>query len=151
LLRAIGASAGALFLAVGKPDLRAKLQIAQLVVFALSLYPLCRAFGVLGVAYSVTAYSLLNLPAAHFGLRLVELGPSSLLRPLLVDVIAAVSGACCAWLCAHWLGLYALPALFTLIVAGACGLGVTALMLLWLEPNGELAQSLRALRRLRRA
>ncbi|HET8934705.1 MAG TPA: lipopolysaccharide biosynthesis protein [Polyangiales bacterium] len=151
LLRAIGASAGALFLAVGRPDVRAKLQIGQLLVFALSLYPLFRSYGVLGVAYSVTAYSVLNLPAAQFGLRLVELGPTALLRPALVTLIAAVSGACCAWLCAHGLEVYAAAPLIALIVAGLCGLGSTALMLLWLEPNGELAQSLRALRRLRRA
>lgn len=151
LLRAIGASAGALFLAVGRPDVRAKLQIGQLIVFAISLYPLFQSYGALGVAYAVTAYSVLNLPAAQIALRLVGLGPGALLRPALLTIVAAVSGAACALGCARGLELYAAPPLFALIAAGLCGLIASALMLLWLEPNGELAQALRALRRLRSA
>jgi O-antigen/teichoic acid export membrane protein len=151
LLRAIGASAGALFLAVGKPDLRAKLQIGQLLVFGLSLYPLFRAYGVLGVAWSVTAYSLLNLPAALYGLRLVGLVPGSLVRSTLVTIVAAVSGGACAFASARALEAYAAPALLALIAGGLSGLGVTALLLLWLDPQGELAQAVRALRRLRSA
>jgi PST family polysaccharide transporter/lipopolysaccharide exporter len=149
LLRAIGASAGALFLAVGKPDVRAKLQIGQLLVFVLSLYPLFRAYGVLGVAWSVTAYSLLNLPAAHIGLRLVGLGPRALARSTLLTLLAAVGGGASALLCVRVSAAYAAPALFALIAGGLSGLSVTALLLLWLDPKGELAQSVRALRRLR--
>jgi len=149
LLRAIGASAGALFLAIGKPDVRAKLQIAQLLVFAASLYPLFQGYGVLGVALSVTAYSVLNLPAAQYGLHLVGLGPGALLRPILITIVAAVSGAGGALLCARALGRIGAPLLLQLIVAGLSGLLVIALLLMWLDPKGELAQSLRALRRLR--
>jgi O-antigen/teichoic acid export membrane protein len=149
LLRAVGASAGALFLAVGKPDVRAKLQIAQLVVFAVVLYPLFQAYGVLGVALAVTAYSVLNLPAAQYGLQLVGLAQGALLRPILITVVAAVSGTAGALFCARGLERLAAPALLQLIVAGAVGLALIALILMWLDPKGELAQSLRALRRLR--
>jgi O-antigen/teichoic acid export membrane protein len=149
LLRAVGASAGALFLAVGKPDVRAKLQIAQLVVFALVLYPLFQAYGVLGVALAVTAYSVLNLPAAQYGLRLVGLTQGALLRPILITIVAAVSGTAGALLSARGLERLAAPALLQLVVAGAVGLALIALILMWLDPKGELAQSLRALRRLR--
>ena len=149
LLRAIGASAGALFLAIGKPDVRAKLQIAQLLVFALSLYPLFHSYGVLGVALAVTAYSVLNLPAAQYGLQLVGLAPGALLRPILITVVAAVSGAGCALLCVRALDRLLAPLLFQLIAGGISGLSVIALLLMWLDPKGELAQSLRALRRLR--
>ena len=149
LLRAIGASAGALFLAIGKPDVRAKLQVAQLVVFALGLYPLFRGYGALGVAWAVTAYSVLNLPAALYALRLLGLRASMLLRPIAITIAAAACGAGCALLCVYGLERLAAPLLLQLIVAGACGLALVALLLMWLDPNGELAQSLRALRRLR--
>jgi O-antigen/teichoic acid export membrane protein len=149
LLRAIGASAGALFLAIGKPDVRAKLQIAQLLVFAASLYPLFHEYGVLGVALAVTAYSVLNLLAAQYGLHLVGLGPGALVRPIAITILAAVSGAASALLCLRALDRVAAPLLLQLIVASSAGLGVIALLLMWLDPKGELAQSLRALRRLR--
>ena len=55
-MRAFGASAGALFLAIGRPDLRTKIQLAQLVVFAVAIYPLYLRFGVLGVAWAVSLY-----------------------------------------------------------------------------------------------
>lgn len=150
LLRAIGASAGALFLAIGRPDVRAKLQIAQLLVFALCLYPLFRAYDVLGVALAVTAYSVLNLPAAQFGLRLVNLPQSALLRPIAITVFAAFSGTGGALLGVYALQRVAAPLLVQLIVASLIGLGLVGLVLMWLDPKGELAQSLRALRRLRR-
>jgi PST family polysaccharide transporter/lipopolysaccharide exporter len=143
VLRAVGASAGALFLAIGRPDLRAKLQVAQLLVFALTIYPLYRAYGVLGVAWSVTAYSLLNLVGAAFCLREAGLELRAMARPLLLTSLAAVSGGGCAWLCVRALAGYPLPAL---LVGGAVGLAVTALTLLRLDPEGELAISLRALR-----
>ena len=132
---------------MGRPDLRAKLQIGQLSVFALSLYPLFRAYGVLGIAWSVTAYSVLNLPAAYFCFRLVELRPSSIARSLLVTTFAAVSGGGCALLCARLLYGYPLAAL---IAGGISGLAVTGVLLLWLDPQGELASALRALQRLRK-
>lgn len=149
LLRAVGASAGALFLAIGKPDLRAKLQIAQLAVFALSLYPLFKAYGVLGVALAVTSYSVLNLPAAQYGLRLVGLPHSALMRPIVITILAAVSGAASALACVRVLERLGAPQLLQLIAGGLCGLSAIALVLMWLDPQGELAQSLRALRRLR--
>jgi len=97
----------------------------------------------------VTAYSVLNLPAAQYGLQLVGLSQGALLRPILITVVAAFSGTAGALLCARGLERYAAPALLQLIVAGAVGLALIALLLMWLDPKGELAQSLRALRRLR--
>jgi O-antigen/teichoic acid export membrane protein len=148
LLRAVGASAGALFLAVGRPDLRAKLQIAQLVVFALGLYPLFHAYGVLGVALSVTAYSVLNLPAAQFCLRLVGLGPAALLRSTALTLLAAVSGGAGAFGTARGLEQLGAPAWVALISGGLAGLAISGGLLLWLDPSGELASGLRALRKL---
>jgi O-antigen/teichoic acid export membrane protein len=151
LLRAIGASAGALFLAIGKPDVRAKLQVGQLLVFALSLYPLFERYGVLGVAWAVTAYSVLNLPAAHYALRLVGVSWRSLARSISATLLAAVSGGAAALFCARALTAAAAPELLALIAGGLAGLSVTLLLLFWLEPQGEHAQALRALRRLRPA
>lgn len=147
LLRAIGASAGALFLAIGRPDLRAKLQSAQLVVFLLTIYPLYRAYGVLGVAWSVTAYSLLNLVAGHYCLRACGLRLRVMARPALITAVAALGGGIAALLCARFLSDHAFAALLT---GSLSGLFVTLALLQWLDPEGELGHALQALAKLRR-
>ncbi|MEY4580888.1 MAG: hypothetical protein RL701_5591 [Pseudomonadota bacterium] len=146
LLRAIGASAGALFLAIGRPDLRAKLQFAQLGVFALTIYPLYVRYGVWGVACSATLYSLLNLWAAYACFRLCQLPLSTLGRASIAHSCAAVCGSAVAYVVARALTAYAWPAL---VLGGLSGVLVTALLLAWLDPAGEVGPMLRALRRLK--
>ena len=146
LLRAVGASAGALFLALGRPDLRAKVQLAQLAVFALSIYPLYHRYDVLGVAASVTLYSLLNVWAAYLAFRLCEVPMRALGQPSLAATIASLGGCAAAILCAHALEGHAWPAL---LLGSAVGVLSTLLLLHWLDSSGELRQAVRALRRLR--
>ena len=137
LTRAVGASAGALFLAIGRPDLRAKLQLVQLAVFGLSLWPLYTRYGVLGVAWSVTAYGLTNLPAALLCFRLCGAPLSQLLWPALRMTLAAVSGALAAYAAAR--SFPQLP-LLALTLGSLLGLGVCVGALAWLDPRGEIAQ-----------
>ena len=150
VMRALGASAGALFLAVGRPDLRTKIQLGQLAVFAGSIYPLYQRFDVLGVAWAVTAYGCLSVYAAYLCFRLCDLALSRLARPALTVCAATLAGGLAAGTTAHALAAYPLAAL----VAGSCtGLGVLLGVLLWLDQRGaagyrhELTRSLQALRK----
>ena len=151
VMRALGASAGALFLAVGRPDLRTKLQVAQLLVFGATIYPLYLRFGVLGVASAVSLYGCSNVYAAYLCFRLCQLAPSLLWRPALRVGAATLLGAAFAWLPAHaWLGS---RPLLGLIVGAASGAVATLGALWWLERHDtdgyrhELEQALRALQR----
>jgi O-antigen/teichoic acid export membrane protein len=150
-MRALGASAGALFLAVGRPDLRAKLQIAQVVVFAATLYPLYSRFGVLGVAWSVTAYGFLSVYAAYLCFDLCEISLAALGRPTLAATLASLLGAAAAWLCALPFG----PphALLALVAGSGAGVLVTLAVLAFLDRGDALgyrAQLSAALRSMRK-
>ena len=151
VMRALGASAGALFLAIGRPDLRTKIQIAQFVTLAVSIYPLYLAHGVTGVAWAVSLYGCLSVYAAYLcfdlcGLRLAALWPA-----VFRVSAATLLGAAAAWAIGHsW--LHAAP-LAGLIAGGCVGLALTAGVLLWLDRHDqsgyakELAQALGALRK----
>jgi lipopolysaccharide exporter len=151
VMRALGASAGALFLALGRPDLRTKIQVAQLAVFAAAIYPLYLRFGVLGVAWAVSLYGCLSVYAAYLCFALCQLAPSRLWRPAFRVSVATLLGAALAWLPAHaWLRSQPLLAL---IIGALSGGTATLLALLWLDRNEasgyrhEFEQALRALQR----
>jgi len=144
VLRSLGASASALFLAVNRPDLRAKLNFSQLCLFASSVYPLYASFGVLGVAWSVTLYSALQCWAVVQAFHLCKLSVTSDGRSSLVTTAAAVAGAAVAYACVHMLGERAWLALICGSVLGAL---MTAISAAWLHRSGEwggLVWSLRA-------
>lgn len=146
LTRAVGASAGALFLAIGRPDLRAKLQLVQLTVFGLSLWPLYTHYGTLGVAFAVTAYSLTNVPAAYLCFRLCGARFGLVGWPALRMTVAAIGGGAAAYAAARALSSLPLAALLT---GSILGLGVGIAALAWLDPQGEIAQVRVALNKLR--
>jgi O-antigen/teichoic acid export membrane protein len=152
VMRAFGASAGSLFLALGRPDLRTKIQIAQLVVFAGSIYPLYLHFGVIGVAWAATLYGCLSVYAAYLCFQLCELSLSTIAGPSLQIGVATATGALAAWASAHGLAKYPLAAL---IVGGIAGLAATFGALVWLDRQGaagyrhELTRVLSVLRRRR--
>lgn len=59
MLRAIGATTGSIFLGMGKPQIRTKIQFAQLVLLAVLIYPLTIRWGIFGTSMAVTAYALI--------------------------------------------------------------------------------------------
>jgi len=72
-LRAIGATTGVVFMALGKPDIMTKIQIGQLVLLAILIYPLTMRWGILGASIAVTAYALIfNLVAVYKVLNIVK-------------------------------------------------------------------------------
>ncbi|WP_254820964.1 lipopolysaccharide biosynthesis protein [Haloglomus halophilum] len=74
LLRAIGATTGPLFRAVGRPDYETKIQLAKLAVIAVAIYPLTAAFGLLGTAAAVVGASLFVAEPVATGLAVRTAG-----------------------------------------------------------------------------
>lgn len=62
MLRAIGATTGVVFMAVGKPEIRTKTQFAALILLAILIYPLTAHWGILGASIAVTIYALIINP-----------------------------------------------------------------------------------------
>lgn len=74
LLRAIGATTGPLFRAVGRPDYETKIQAGKLVLVAAAIYPLTAAYGVLGTGAAIVGASLLGAEpvATYLAVRTVD-------------------------------------------------------------------------------
>jgi O-antigen/teichoic acid export membrane protein len=133
VMRAFGASAGALFLAIGRPDLRTKIQLGQLVVLVAAIYPLYLRYGVLGVAWAVSLYGLLSVYAAILCFQLCGMRLREVRAPAVQVALATLLGGAAAWLTATELGRWPLLALLTAAGVGVAGIAGT---LLWLDRNG---------------
>ncbi|OQX54725.1 MAG: hypothetical protein B5M53_05600 [Candidatus Cloacimonas sp. 4484_209] len=73
MLRAIGATTGVVFMAVGRPEIRTKIQFAQLALLAVLIYPLTIYWGIVGASIAVTADALIfNFVAVYIALNLVK-------------------------------------------------------------------------------
>ncbi len=84
LLRALGATTGVVFMAVGRPKIRTKIQAAQLVLLAMIIYPLIMRWGITGAAVAVTSYALIfNFVAIAEVLNIVRSEKS---KPLLLII-----------------------------------------------------------------
>ena len=134
VMRAFGASAGALFLAIGRPDLRTKIQVAQLIVLAVAIYPLYSKYGVLGVAWAVSLYGVLSAYAAVLCFRACNVRLSAIRAPAAQVALATLLGGAAAWLATYELARWPFAALLTAAVVG--GVGVLA-ALYWLDQRGS--------------
>jgi len=73
LLRAIGATTGAFFIAIGKPKIRTRIQSAQLILLIILIYPLTVRWGIMGTSIAVMAYALIfNLYAVYKVINTIE-------------------------------------------------------------------------------
>lgn len=73
MLRAIGATTGVVFMAAGRPEIRTKIQSAQLIMLAILIYPFTIRWGILGASIAVTTYALVfNLVAVYKVLNIVK-------------------------------------------------------------------------------
>lgn len=73
-LRAIGATTGVVFLALGKPQIRTKIQVGQFLLLAAIIYPLTKYLGITGTSIAVVAYALIfNAVAVYQVTRLIEI------------------------------------------------------------------------------
>ena len=84
-LRSIGATCGVVFIAVGRPEIRTKIQSAQLVLLAILIYPLTIRWGVLGTSMAVTIYALtFNFVAVYKVLNIVN---SDFKKPIKIMIL----------------------------------------------------------------
>ena len=85
LLRAIGATTGVVFMAVGRPEIRTKIQSAQLILLGILIYPLTMYWGILGTSMAVTIYVLIfNFVAVYKVLNIVN---SDFKKPVKIMVL----------------------------------------------------------------
>ena len=80
-LRSVGAVSGPIFLALGRPDIEAKLSAAQLVLLAILIYPLTEKWGITGTAAanSIGSCSFIFI-ILSIVIRLVKMGKSEILK-----------------------------------------------------------------------
>ncbi|UCH12355.1 MAG: lipopolysaccharide biosynthesis protein [Candidatus Omnitrophota bacterium] len=75
LIRSIGATTGPIFYGVGRPKIITKLQLLQLFLLIILIYPLTMQFGILGAALSVVFAALIpNLIAFYITVKVTECG-----------------------------------------------------------------------------
>jgi len=92
LMRAFGATTGSVFLAIGRPDIRTLIQTLQVVIFVAVLYPMMRAWGLVGVAGAVTTYALtLNSYAVVRASRECGVAASRVAEALAVPLVAGAA------------------------------------------------------------
>jgi O-antigen/teichoic acid export membrane protein len=142
------ANAGGLLVAIGRPDLTLKLNIAQLTVMLVAIAILLPTYGAIGVAWAVVAATAARLIINHLVLaRVIALATGAVAAAIWRPVLAA--GAMALAVIALPEGnvaslLSALVELATRVATGAATY-IAVLALLWLasgRPNGSEGQIL---------
>jgi O-antigen/teichoic acid export membrane protein len=83
-LRAFGANVGAMYKAIGRPDIPVRVQALKVAILALTIYPAAEQFGILGVAGVVVGNSLVAQPVlVYITLGMLEARALELLRLVL--------------------------------------------------------------------
>lgn len=90
-VRALGATVGAMFKAIGRPDVQVYLQALKVAIIALTIYPAAERFGVLGVAGVVVANSFVIQPILlYITLDTVEARAVDLARLVAYPLVGSV-------------------------------------------------------------
>jgi len=90
VIREIASTGGALFYAVGRPDITFKQDLAWVIALAIAIYPLTMLYGMVGTALAVLLAVCTRLPIWIFGsIKLGRIGKSDFLRTLLPPLISA--------------------------------------------------------------
>ncbi len=63
---------GPLFMAVGRPELRTKLQFVSLMIMATLIYPFTKWWGITGTSIAVTAYASTSIIAIYIALKIIK-------------------------------------------------------------------------------
>jgi O-antigen/teichoic acid export membrane protein len=93
-IRSIAAASGPVFLAVGRPDIEAKLPMGQLALLAVLIYPLTKRWGITGAAASISIVSCSFILIILFIIaRLIKMKRSEVLilaRNILFPILAII-------------------------------------------------------------
>ncbi len=115
-LRALGATTGALFLALGKPQIQTTIKVLQLILLVILIYPLTVRFGILGASIAVTSYAIVfNIVAVYIALKLIN---SSLLYQMKMMVPSLVGVILSIFIIGIYKSLLPISGLLSLISAG---------------------------------
>ena len=97
-LRAIGATTGVVFLAVGQPEISTKIKFAQLILLAVLIYPFTMRWGILGTSLAVTTYALIfNFVAVYKVLKIVKSGFGKPAKITILPLVGALIMICAIW------------------------------------------------------
>jgi len=91
MLRAIGATFGPLFQAVGKPYISTKLQLLNLVLLAILIYPLTIKWGILGASIAVTSYAIMVCPIAfHITTKTIKCSTWNFYKKIYIPLLGTI-------------------------------------------------------------
>jgi len=91
LLNSIGATAGSVFQAVGKPQINTKWQLIRLFVLAASIYPLSIQWGILGTSVSVVLSLLVSTVAfSSMVVKITQCGMKNYSKLIALPLINAI-------------------------------------------------------------
>lgn len=126
MFRAIAAP-GPLFLAVGRPELRARLQLIGLIVMLLTIVPLTYLWGIAGTAVAATLrVAVSKTLAVAWAMRETRSRAVSAVRALLAPFVAAAA----AVLAVHLIQNYLLPVTTLWVLIGMAVLGAAAYLVI---------------------
>jgi PST family polysaccharide transporter/lipopolysaccharide exporter len=89
-LRSFGATYGPLFQAISRPDINTKLQVMNLVVLAVLIYPLTDLYGIDGTALAVLGVSVITPIPAYIVIKSIEGSPRRFITTLGYPLAASV-------------------------------------------------------------
>jgi lipopolysaccharide exporter len=127
-VRGVGSNFGPLVTAIGKPELGTWLNVGQLTVIAVLIYPATQLWGILGTAVAIVAVTVLVAPLYFImALRIIRCKTWELLKQVALPMLAA--GIMMLTVEAPrrlWLDHVGIVALFVLVAVGALSyLGMT--------------------------
>lgn len=94
-LRAIGATTGVVFLAVGQPEISTKIKFAQLIVMSVLIYPFTIHWGILGTSMAVITYAFIfNFVAVGKVFQIINTGFRNLVMIIIFPLVNTIIMIC---------------------------------------------------------
>ena len=91
ILRLIGETTETVFISVGKPGMKTRLQFAQFILLAVLIYPLTKYLGIAGTALAVTLCALIfSFVALHKMINVIETDYSKVIKIITFPFIATL-------------------------------------------------------------
>ena len=130
MIRSIGATAGPVYQAIGRPELITRILLAKLILLAVMIYPLAQKWGIYGVSWAVVLNGLMVNPVANYiVIRIIGCRIRDFVVVISIPLIAALlmSGAL------HLMKTFALEevGVLSFLLLGLFGIGMF-LGLIWI-------------------
>lgn len=147
-IRALGANAGPIFKAIGRPDISVRIQAVKVVLIVIAIYPAAEYFGVIGVAAAIIGSSVITLPLQLYYLLPIIRGEVSELLLIVVHPFFAsiFMLGCVLYVDTHLMSQVGVLRLLVLIAVGVV-LYAAAMLLLESKTNYDLSSLYRLIRK----